>query len=325
MSEIVGVLYTSHGAFTTTPSSDWARIRAGRSYREDVPVESQEEMDAKWVRVLAAMQVLRETLAILRPTVLVIIGDDQEECFDFTNHPTLAVYVGNEFTGRIPRVFAGPGGTPSMASVPAAPALGTYVLLGLLERGFDPAFMMGLTEPERGISHSIINPLAFYTDYSIRTLPVLLNAYYAPQITARRSVEVGRALGELLRGYPGDERIVVVGSGGLWHTPGRPKSWLNEEFDRAALTYLAAGEVDTWAKHFDGYSAADDPSQAIDVAARGVTGLPGVGGPQFGTRETICWLAAAAAAAGGKPTVVDYVPCYASPIGNGFAYTKLLS
>lgn len=322
MSEIVGVLYTSHGAFTTVPSSEWAAIRARRSYRDDVPVESQEEMDAKWERILAAMGVLREKLEALRPTVLVIVGDDQEECFDFTNHPTVAVYVGDEFTGRIPRAFGGSDGAPSMASVPAAPALGTHVLCGLLERGFDPAFMTALPKPERGISHSIINPLAFYTDYAIPTLPLLLNAYYAPQITARRSCEVGRAVGELLRGYPGDERIVVVGSGGLWHTPGRPLSWLNEEFDRAALAYLEEGDVETWAKLFDGYSAGDDPSQAIDAAGRGVTGLPGVGGPQFGTRETICWLAAAAAA-GGRPAVVDYIPCYASPIGNGFAYAEL--
>lgn len=321
MSEIVGVLYTSHGAFTTTPSSEWAGVRARRSFRDDVPVESQDEMDGKWARVLASMRVLREKLAELRPTVLVIVGDDQEECFAFTNHPTIAVYVGEEFTGRVPKSFAA-SGEPTMATVPGAPSLGRHVLCGLLERGFDPAFMTGLPSTERGISHAIINPLAFYTDFSIPTLPVLLNAYYAPQITARRSCQVGMALGALLREYPGDERIVVVGSGGLWHTPGRPQSWLNEDFDRSALKLLEEADFESWAKLFDEYSPGKDPSQEIDGVGRGVTGLPGVGGPQFGTRETICWLAAGSAA-GGKATVVDYIPIYASPVGNAFAYAEL--
>ena len=43
-------------------------------------------------------------------------------------------------------------------------------------------------------------------------------------------------------------------------------------------------------------------------------------GPQFGSRETCTWISAAATAEGRPTTIVDYIPVYASPVGNAFAY-----
>jgi hypothetical protein len=48
--------------------------------------------------------------------------------------------------------------------------------------------------------------------------------------------------------------------------------------------------------------------------------MPGIGGPQGGTRETVTWIAAAAALEGKTATIVDRVPIYASPIDTAYAY-----
>ena len=89
------------------------------------------------------------------------------------------------------------------------------------------------------------------------------------------------------------------------------------------LAHLAKGDIKAMAAHFDGYRVPhDDTSQ--DVGARGpeVTGMPGPGGPQGGTRETCAWIAAAAAVEGRTATIVDRVPIYASPIDTAYAYAN---
>jgi hypothetical protein len=322
MARLVGTMYTSHGGFTITPSDRWAARRQTRSYRPDVPVESQAEMDQKWARTLSAIAELRTRLESLRPDLLVVVGDDQEECFTFANHPSIAVYVGGSFAGTVPP--SGSGSANSSMTAPGHPGLAKHLLLGLLDAGFDPAFMTELPRPDRGMSHAVMHPLVFLTDFDLPTVPLLINAYYAPQITARRCLSLGRAVKELVASYPEDARVVVVGSGGLWHTPGQPASWLNESFDRALLESLERGDVEEWSALFDSYvPAPDDPSQEIATKRSGVSGLPGRGGPQFGTRESLCWVVAAAASEGHKAVVVDYIPIYASPVGNGFAYCEV--
>ena len=51
----------------------------------------------------------------------------------------------------------------------------------------------------------------------------------------------------------GDLRVGVVGSGGLWHTPGTKNAYLNEEFDGETLAFLKAGDGRGMAEHFDAY------------------------------------------------------------------------
>lgn len=324
MALIAGILYTSHGGFTEVPSSRWADIRQKRSYKLGVPVETQDEMDDKWRRTEEGKGAIRKILASLNPDALVIFGDDQQECFDFNNHPSLAVFMGNEFFGQTPSAQVEGGGVKPrvIRHAPGHPELTKAITLGLMKSGFDPAFMMDLPNPDRGMSHAVMKPLTYYTDFDIPTVPILVNAYYAPQVTAHRCYELGKAVRNIIEAFSPDMRVVVMGSGGLWHTPGQEFSWLNEEFDRKGLDLLLHGKAKNWAEHFDNYEVPkDDASQDSTVVRQGVTGLPTIGGPQGGTRETLCWICAAGVGEGRTATLIDYVPIYASPVGNAFAYS----
>jgi Catalytic LigB subunit of aromatic ring-opening dioxygenase len=152
-------------------------------------------------------------------------------------------------------------------------------------------------------------------------VPVFINCYCAPQPTAMRCYQLGRAVREIIDAAPEDLRVAVLGSGGLWHTPRAPEAHLDEAFDAAMLGYLAAGDARGMARHFDEYEVpAGDRSQEVGARGPSTTGLPSPGGPQGGTREICNWIAAAAVADGKPSIVLDYVPIYASPIGAAFAY-----
>ena len=349
MAKVVGVFNTAHTPFCYMPPQRWNEVRANRSLREDVPMDSLEENLKKKERIENGFATLRNKLAEAKPDVLIVFGDDQLECFDFNNFPTFAIYVGEEFSGhtsnRDSNLFGAQGNTSvhgddatrggaavatparptyNMATLQAHPGLATALLTGVMKRGFDPAFCMDMPKPEKGIGHAILRPAESITDMKTPVIPVLLNCYYAPQPTAERCYEFGKAIREAIEEYPEDLRVAVVGSGGLWHTPGAKEAWLDEDFDREMLKRLEAGDVRGMAELFDSYQIPEgDKSQYIGERGRGATGMPGFGGPQGGTRETCNWITAAAVADGTRSVIVDYIPVYASPVGVAFAYAEV--
>jgi 3-O-methylgallate 3,4-dioxygenase len=347
MAKVVGVFNTAHTPFCYMPPERWNEVRANRSLREDVPLDDMDENLRKKDRIENGFATLRQKMAEAKPDVIVVFGDDQLECFDFNNFPAFAVYVGDEFEGHLSNrdanLFArggnsqphgddamqGSGGVatqarpaaPQKATLKGHPGLATGILTGVMKRGFDPAFCMDMPKPERGIGHAFLRPAESITDMQTPVVPVLLNCYYAPQPTAQRCYEFGRAVRQAIDEYPEDLRVAVVGSGGLWHTPGAKQAWIDEGFDRAILSRLEAGDAKGMAEHFDGYQIPEgDLSQFIAERGRGITGMPGFGGPQGGTREICAWITSAAVAEGNRSTVVDYIPVYGSPVGVAFSY-----
>jgi hypothetical protein len=323
------------------PPENWNAIRATRSLRADVPMDDIEASRAKFNRIQASFATLRAKMTELHPDVIIIFGDDQMECFDFKNFPSFAVYVGESFEGFVSSpaalahdAFQSVGvtpppeaaelikdaGPPRRAKLRGHPELGATLLTGLIKRGFDPAFSMEMPKPDFGLGHAFMRPAETLTDMQTPIVPVLTNCYFAPQITGARSYQLGVAIREAIEEHPGDLRVVVVGSGGLWHTPARKDAYLDEAFDREELRLMEKGDAKAMAEYFDGYKIPEgDLSQAVQPRGAASTGMPVLGGPQGGTRETCNWIAAAAAA--GRPaSYVEYVPVYASPIGCGFAY-----
>jgi hypothetical protein len=313
MATLAGVFNMSHSPFCYMAPERWNEVRASRSLRADVPLDDVEANRAKAARVAAAFAALKARLAAVAPDVILVFGDDQLECFDFRNYPAFAIYAGDKFQGAL----AGGGS----AGVPGHPQLAGGLLTGLMRRGFDPAFSLDMPKPDRGIGHAFLRPAESLTDFTTPIVPVFLNCYYAPQPTALRCYQLGVAVREIVDEYPADLRVVVVGSGGLWHTPRAKDAYLDEAFDRAILSAMTAGDARGMARVFDAYTVpAGDASQEIGAPGPGKTGLPDAVGPRGGTRETCNWIAAAAVAEGRPATLVDYVPIYASPIGAGFAY-----
>jgi 3-O-methylgallate 3,4-dioxygenase len=327
MAKLVGTFMHSHGGTTSMPGELWRKRRLSRPIREDVPIEDDATNIKKAERTHEGFRVLREKIAELKADVLIIFSDDQLECFDFNNYPAFAVYVGEEFR-KGPRRSGGDGDAPQMGrhaepgfTFKGHPDLAVALLTGVMKRGFDPAFCMDMPKPDRGLAGGIIRTAEELTDWTLPMVPVMMNLYFAPQPTGMRCYQFGKAVREVIDEFPSDLRVGVIGSGGLWHTPGAKGAWLDVDFDHKTLEYLKVGDICGMAEHFDSYVIpADDESQNTSVRARNVTGMPSPGGPALGTRETCAWIAAAAVTDGCPTTIVDYIDAWASPVGNAFAY-----
>jgi 3-O-methylgallate 3,4-dioxygenase len=329
LARVVGVYNTVHTPFCFMPPKMWNEVRAGRSLREDVPFDDEKTNIEKHERIQAAFAKLHKHLYKQEPDVVVMFGDDQLEAFDFTNFPAFSVYMGEDFEGPLSSsdstsasgVTPGTRKAPERVRVQGNYNLGVGLLTGLMERGFDPAFSMDMPKPEKGMGHAFMRPYSAIMDRETQLLPVSINCYFAPQPTAQRCYEFGKAVRESIEALPGDTRVALVGSGGLWHTPSARDAYLDEDFDRQILSHLESGDIKGMAEAFDGYEIPEgDRSQFVGERQRLATGMPGSAGPQGGTREICNWVAAAGAADGSRFTIVDYIPIYASPCGGGFAY-----
>jgi aromatic ring-opening dioxygenase catalytic subunit (LigB family) len=121
----------------------------------------------------------------------------------------------------------------------------------------------------------------------VPVIPVMINTYYPPAPSAKRCAAFGQALARVLRLLPGNERVVIVASGGLSHTK------IDEQLDQNFIQAL---------EHYDlGFMAAMPSEDLVD-----------------GTSEIRNWIVAAAAADGpGK--MIEYVPLYRTTTGVGCA------
>jgi 3-O-methylgallate 3,4-dioxygenase len=302
-----------------TPSEEWEPGRTERLKRggwsTDTPVDSVEENARKEARIKAAFGVLREHLEAAKPDVLLIFGDDQLEQFDFKNFPALSLYIGDAFEGyKISRMIGLPV-MPGRKERPKTPE--TWVKVQS-----NPEFSHALIRElmTEGMGHAFMRPL-YYLDpeYRLPMVPFSVNCYFGPQPTGKRCYQLGRAVRAAIERIPLDLNVAVIGSGGLWHLPNYPNSWIDESFDQQILAGIKSGDARKTAEYFDTVQLPYDPASkdSVKLASGGTGILLGVGG---GTGETRNWIVAAAVADGQPGTVVDYIPVYASPIGVSFAY-----
>src|ERR687885_653390 len=102
----------------------------------------------------------------------------------------------------------------------------------------------------------------------------------------RRCYQLGRAVRAAIESFPSDERVAMVGSGGLSHF------LIDQEIDQKFLLALRAKDAET---------ICNLPSARL----------------QSGTGEIRSWIAAAAAAQELDLDFLEYQACYRSPAGSG--------
>jgi len=338
MTSIVSVICASHSPYLFQSPEQWTQAQQTRAaagnFREPFAIDTLEQNVEKHGRCMRAFEVLRRRLEADAPDFLVIFGDDQNEQFQFSNFPAFAIFTGDTFGGYKISRYQGiplPGGkrperpkTPEhWATVSNRTDVAKYLLTSLVRSGFDIAFCTGLADPDEGMGHAFTRP-SYYLDpdYSKPVVPILINCFYGPQPTGRRCCKLGLAVRELVEALPGNARVTILGSGGLWHTPMMPRSYLNEEFDRGILSRAAKGDAAGMAEFFDAYEQPFDltTEEGLKMASGGTGVVLGLGS---GIGETRTWIAAVAAAGGQPGEIVDYVQIGASPVGVAFAHFKL--
>lgn len=262
MATIVAGFASTH-ALTFLEPGEWdgfrARIAAAYERRYGRPpsprpevlaaVESEtlEANEHRYRAIRDGVKDLSERIARVRPDVVILVGDDQNENFPEDGVlPQLAVFTGDGYR-------LGGRAADRSRTVRSHPGAAAAILERGVEDGFDlavvPAFAGGMLSSHA--HYQIIEHVAGALDTAM--VPVFVNALHQPAPSPARCVSFGESLARAVAGWPEAARVVVIASGGLSHfTSGYP--WkhyagphsfgsISVDFDRRVVDRLRAGDL----------------------------------------------------------------------------------
>ena len=187
--------------------------------------------DPRWARWFEGSVHVKQALAELRPDHLVVVYNDHLNYFTLDQLPNLAVGVGESF----PQADEG-WGRRAVAALSGDIDWGRHVVDELVEREFDPTVCMALE-----IDHGIYSwfPYLFDEPWPVSITPIAINMVCQPIPKPTRLRALGQALGEAVRSYPSEARVVIVATGGMSHQiSGSRFGIANEQLDRTFLDLL---------------------------------------------------------------------------------------
>lgn len=276
MADIIGGYFTSH-----VPAIGGAIARGAQA-------------EPYWKPFFDGYPAVREWLGEARPDVAVVFYNDHGLNFFLDKMPTFAVGAAEEYRN------ADEGwGLPVYKSFRGHPGLSWHVIDTLVEDDFDIT-----TCQEMLVDHALSIPfeLAFpnVSEWPVKLVPIAINTVQHPLPSAKRCLALGRSVHKALASWPGKERILVVGSGGLSHQlDGERAGFINPDYDRFCLDHLV-----------------NDPDSLTGHSIKEMVELAGTQGV-----EVLNWIAARGAMGG---EAVERHRNYHIPISNTAAATLVL-
>jgi protocatechuate 4,5-dioxygenase beta chain len=188
------------------------------------------QTDPYWKPFFDSFPPIHRWLAQARPDVVVVFYNDHGLNFFLDKMPTFAVGAAKEYS------HADEGwGLPVQKPFPGDTGLSWHVIERLVEEEFDIT-----TCQEMLVDHAFTVPLALLwpgvDNRPVRTVPIAINTVQHPLPSAARCFKLGQAVGRALETYGTNERILVLGTGGLSHQlDGTRAGFINKEFDNMCL------------------------------------------------------------------------------------------
>ncbi|MEZ5729027.1 MAG: class III extradiol dioxygenase family protein [Burkholderiaceae bacterium] len=267
MAEIAGVLMMSH-----VPA-------IGGAIAKGV------QQEPYWKPFFDGFPPVRDWLAKVKPDVAVMVYNDHGLNFFLDKMPTFALGVAPQYQN------ADEGwGIPVVPPFEGDEDLSWHLLESLVDAEFDPVSCQ-----EMAVDHAFTLPLQLcWPDmkWPVRTVPVVVNTVQYPMPSAARCAKLGRTIGDAIRAWDSDARVVVFGTGGLSHQlEGERAGFINKPFDEKFMA-----------------SMVDDPEWATQFSIHDIIEKTGTQG-----LELLNWLAARNTVPGTMRTVHSN---YHIPISN---------
>jgi aromatic ring-opening dioxygenase catalytic subunit (LigB family) len=238
-----------------------------------------------------AMDEMRWRLEAAKPDVIVAFSNDHLLNWPINNIPELTVGIGDEHVG--PADWYDEWLALDKYRIPGNAALARYVVNEGARRRIAFSYLRDM-QFDDGFSV----PMHYLNPYgAIPLVPISLNCTVPPIPLPTRAYEVGTALRDMLKAYPGPERIAVLATGGLSHEPGGPRYfWVDESFDQWFLQLLVRGDHEALLR--------DCTLEKMEEAGSG------------GTAELLAWIMALPFTRG-PAEVLAYMPAIAWRSGTG--------
>jgi len=225
MAKIIGGITTSH-----VPA-------IGRAIAKNL------QQDPYWKPFFDGFIPVRNWLAEVKPDVVIVVYNDHGLNFFLDKMPTFSIGAAPEYRN------ADEGwGIPTVPAFPGDPALSWHLIESLVGEEFDLT-----TCQEMKVDHAFTLPMALLwpdQQWPVRTVPVCINTVQDPLPSAARCYKLGQALGRAVASWPGDEKVVVLGTGGLSHQlDGERAGFINKPFDLKFMASLVDDPL--WATQFN--------------------------------------------------------------------------
>jgi len=187
-------------------------------------------------RLYAGMAELRRELEAARPTALVLCSNEHFSNFFLDNFPPFCVGIADQHQGPVEDWIRVPSGT-----VPGHRALGTWLLEHSYQQDFDLSF-----SEELYLDHGMMTMIhLLLPNLDVPVVPIIQICAVKPMPTLRRCYQLGACLRHAIEHWPADERVVLMGAGGISHWVGMPgMGHVNDDFDRWFLGLMAEGRAE---------------------------------------------------------------------------------
>lgn len=217
MAKLIGGIGTSH-----VPSIAMA-IDKGLRYSDE------------WAPFFDGYVPAQEWVAEKKPDIAVVVFNDHGNSFFLDRVPTLALGVADEY--RPADEGWGPRPVPPFEG---ATDFAWHLADRMVEGHFDPLICR-----ELDVDHGMQVPMELIFGrpeaWPVKVVPILVNTIQYPIPTPQRMWELGKLLRGAIESYPTDEKVVVLGTGGLSHQlQGARAGFINPEADKEWIAKIGA-------------------------------------------------------------------------------------
>ncbi len=276
MSKIIGGLTSSH-----IPA-------VGNAYAREL------FEDPYWKPFFSAFPPIHHWLGENKPDVAIVIYNDHGLNFFLDKMPTFAIGAAFDYENQDEG-----WGIPTIGKFRGYPELSWHIINSVVAEEFDVT-----TCQEMAVDHGFSVPSQLFwgkpDEAPVKFIPVCINTVQHPIPSPLRCYKFGQAIGRAVASFPTDEKVVIVGTGGLSHQlDGTRAGFINKKFDLMCMEKIV-----------------DDPEYLAHLSTHELIREAGAQGAEF-----ILWLAMRGALQG---RVTKLTESYHIPISNTGAGTMLL-
>ena len=196
-------------------------------------------------KIVAAMEAIGrmgDRFVETKPDALIVVADDHMNAFSFNCVPAICVRIGR----KVQRMMqdSAEAFDKVLEHMAVEYALHEALGNGILEQGLQSGFDLALSW-EAPVDHAFLSPVnTMLGKRAIPPLvPIFVNAFIAPQPTARRCFEFGQHIARVVARSPWN--VGIIATGGLSHFPELSLPRVGETdvaFDRRLIQCMESGD-----------------------------------------------------------------------------------
>jgi protocatechuate 4,5-dioxygenase beta chain len=188
-----------------------------------------------WSPVFQGYDRAKEWFKEVKPDAIILIFNDHASAFSLEMIPTFAIGCAPTFAPA----DEGWGPRP-VPIVEGYPELAWHIAQSTILDEFDITIINKMD-----VDHGLTVPLSLMFGqpeaWPCKVIPVAVNVVQYPPPTGNRCYQLGKAIRRAVESFGTNERIVIMGTGGMSHQLQGPRAgFINKEFDRAFLDGLTA-------------------------------------------------------------------------------------